>query len=167
MKQRMLIFLGLIFLVILLVGLNAATYVQKEKIPDTEFVPNRSSYNSGTTGTQAFFALLSETGRRVKRWQEPLDTIAASGTDQPSVFVMIGPLRRGLTDVENTKLMEWVSSGGTLLLIDREPSPQLALTTAQWQISVNPTTNADLFSVDSSDTKQLVADTPAHKPSLP
>jgi hypothetical protein len=167
MKQKMLIFVALIFLIILLVGLNAATYVQKEKVPDTELSPNRSSYNSDTTGTQAFYALLSETGRKVRRWQSPLDTIDSSGTDRPAVFVMIGPHRRELSDVENTKLMSWVSTGGTLILIDREPSQQLALTTANWQISVSPETNPELYVVDASDQKQMTADTPAIKPSLP
>ena len=65
MKQKFLIFLVLILLVLLLAGLNAATYVQKEKVADTEFGPNRSTYNAGSTGTQAFYALLSETGRNV------------------------------------------------------------------------------------------------------
>jgi hypothetical protein len=167
MKQKMLIFVALIFLIILLVGLNAATYVQKEKVPDTELSPNRSTYNSGSTGTQAFYSLLSETGRRVRRWQSPLDTIDASESDRPAVFVMIGPHRRELSDVENTKLMSWVSSGGTLILIDREPSQQLALTTANWQISVSPEMSPELYVVDPSDQKQMTADTPAIKPSLP
>lgn len=167
MKQKMLIFVALIFLIILLVGLNAATYVQKEKVPDTELSPNRSTYNSGTTGTQAFYSLLAETGRKVRRWQSPLDTIDSSESDRPAVFVMIGPHRRELSDVENTKLMSWVSNGGTLILIDREPSLQLAMTTANWQISVTPEMNPELYVVDTSDQRQMTADTPAIKPSLP
>lgn len=163
----MLIFVALIFLIILLVGLNAATYVQKAKVPDTELSPNRSTYNSGTTGTQAFYSLLSETGRMVRRWQSPLDTIDSSEDDRPAVFVMIGPHRRELSDVENTKLMAWVSNGGTLILIDREPSQQLALTTANWQITVSPQMSPELYVVDASDQKQMTADTPAFKPSLP
>lgn len=167
MKQKMLIFVALVFLIILLVGLNAATYVQKEKVPDTELSPNRSTYNSGTTGTQAFYSLLAETGRNVMRWQSPLDTIDSIEDGGPSVFVLIGPHRRKLSDVENTQLMSWVSQGGTLILIDREPSQQLAVTTANWQISVAPETNPELYVVDASDQKQMTADTPAMKPSLP
>jgi hypothetical protein len=167
MKQKLFIFLILILLIVLLVGLNAATYVQKEKVPDTELTPNRSTYNSGSTGTQALYSLLSETGRKVTRWQSSLESIGSNADDRPSVFVMIGPLRRELDDTENTKLMEWVSSGGTLVLIDREPSQQLAMTTSQWQISVSPKTDPDLFVVDASDQKQMTANTPAHKPSLP
>src|SRR5215207_3800304 len=109
MKQKLLIFLVLVFLVLLLAGLNAATYVQKEKVADTEFAPNRSTYNSGSTGTQAFYALLSETGRNVIRWQTSLETLRSDTKNRPSVFVMIGPLRRQLSAEEQTKLMEWVS----------------------------------------------------------
>ena len=42
MKQRIFIFLSAIFLVIILIGLNAASYVRREEFPDTESNPNRS-----------------------------------------------------------------------------------------------------------------------------
>lgn len=167
MKQQLLIFFVLIFLILLLVGLNAATYVQKEKVPDTEFAPNRTTYNSGSTGTQAFYALLSETGRDVIRWRASLETLRADAKNGPAVFVMIGPLRRDLTDQESTQLMEWVASGGTLVLIDREPVKELAVTTTQWQISVSPQVNPDLFVVDAADQIQMTAETPARKPVQP
>jgi hypothetical protein len=167
MKQKLLIFLVLIFLVLLLVVLNAATYVQKEKVADTEFAPNRSTYNPGSTGTQAFYTLLSETGRNVMRWQTSLESLRLDSKDRPTVFVMIGPLRRQLSDVENTRLMEWVSAGGTLILIDREPSADLLVTTSQWKVSVSPPASPDLYVVDASDQKQMTADRPAQKPVLP
>ena len=167
MKQHILILLILISLIALLAALNAASYVQKEKVPDTEFAPNRSTFNSGTTGTQAFYALLSETGRKVVRWQSSLETIATDLPNQPSVFVMIGPLRRPLSDTETVQLMKWVADGGTLVLIDRDPSPDLATTTAKWQLSVAPSSDADLYSIDASDQKQMTANTPAQKSLLP
>ena len=168
MKQRLFIVLVLVFLVALLALLNAATYVQKEKVADTELAPNRSTFNAGTTGTQAFYTLLSETGRNVTRWQTTLDTIASDTTkNRPSVFVMIGPFRNELTEVETTELMRWVSAGGTLILIDREPSSDLALTTAQWQMDVAPAASEDIFNVDASNQRQMTASTPAHKPVLP
>ena len=167
MKQKLLIFVALILLVVLLIGLNAATYVQKEKLPDSELAPNRSTYNYGSTGTHAFYTLLSETGRKVKRWQESLETITWSFEDAPAAFVMIGPLRRELTDTENTRLMKWVSDGGTLILIDREPSSHLAQTTAKWQMSVTPRVDPGMAGIDASDTRQMTAQTPALKPALP
>ncbi len=163
MKQKLFIFLVLVFLVLLLAGLNAATYVQKEKVADTEFAPNRSTYNSGSTGTQAFYSLLSETGRNVTRWQTSLETLKSDSKNRPSVFVMIGPLRREVSDEEKTKLMEWVSAGGTLILIDREPSEELLVTTSQWKILVLPKVSPDLYVIDASDQKQMTAERPAQK----
>ncbi len=167
MKQKFLIFIVLILLVLLLAGLNAATYVQKEKVPDTEFSPNRSTYNSGSTGTMAFYALLSETGRNVMRWQTSLETLRSDTKDRPAVFVMIGPLRRELTDEESTSLMHWVSAGGVLVIVDREPSSELLVTTSQWRMSVSPQVSPELLVVDASDQKQMTADKPAQKPVQP
>jgi hypothetical protein len=163
MKQKLSIFLVLILLVLLLAGLNAATYVQKEKVADTEFAPNRSTYNSGSTGTQAFYTLLSETGRNVTRWQASLETLRTDAKNRPSVFVMIGPLPRDLSDDEKTHLMQWVSAGGTLVLIDREPSDELLVTTSQWKMSVVPKVSPDLYVIDASDQKQMTAERPAQK----
>jgi hypothetical protein len=167
MKQKLLIFLVLIFLVLLLAGLNAATYVQKEKVPDTEFAPNRSTYNPGSTGTQAFYALLSETGRKVTRWQTSLESLESNTADMPAVFVMIGPLKRELSNEESTRLLQWVSAGGTLILIDREPLADLMMTTSQWKLSVLPRVSPDLYVVAASDQKQMTADRPAQKPVQP
>jgi hypothetical protein len=167
MKQKFLIFLVLIFLVLLLAGLNAATYVQKEKTPDTEFAPNRSTYNPGSTGTQAFYALLSETGRNVTRWQTSLETLRSDPKNRPAVFVMIGPFRRALSEEEETNLMEWVSSGGTLILIDRDPSADLMTTTSRWKLSVLPQVSPDVYVVDAADQKQMTAERSAQKPVVP
>ncbi len=167
MKQKLFIFLGLGLLIVVLIGLNAATYVQKEKVPDTEFAPNRSTFNTGTTGTQAFYSLLAETGRKVSRWKSSVETIASDTSDKPAVFVMIGPLRRELTDAENTQLMQWVSAGGTLILIDRNPSPDLFMTTSQWQVSTPEQVDPDVYTVDASDQKQMTSETPAVKPRIP
>ncbi len=167
MKQQLLIFFVLVVLILLLAGLNAATYVQKQKVPDTEFSPNRSTYNFGSTGTNAFYSLLSETGRNVVRWRSSLETLRPYMENGPAVFVMIGPLRRQLSDVESTNLMEWVAAGGTLVLIDRDPVNELAMTTTQWQISISPKVDPDLFIVDASDQRQMTAETPARKPVQP
>ena len=64
MKQKFFIFFGVIVVIGLLIGLNAASLSQKEKEADREVFPNRSTYNTGATGTRAFYDLLSETGRQ-------------------------------------------------------------------------------------------------------
>src|SRR5829696_7828309 len=107
MKQKLAIFIFLILLIALLVGLNAASYVQKEKTPDTETMPNRSSFNAGSTGTQAFYTLLTESGHKVVRWQEPTAALITAGKRAPNVFVVIGTVRREFEDNEFEALLRW------------------------------------------------------------
>ena len=167
MKQKLFIFFFLFLLVAILVGLNAATYTQKEKTPDSEFSPNRSTFNSGATGTQAFYSLLSETGRKVKRLQEPPTALLTDKKNKPAVFVVIGTLRREFKDVETQALLRWVSAGGRLVVIDREPPEGLVVTTASWKITLNSPETAQAFTVDPTDQKQMTGDTAAIKPVQP
>ena len=162
MKQRLFVFLTFILLAAVLIGLNAASYVQKDKTLDTEASPNRSTFNTGATGTQALYTLLTETGRRVTRWQLPPDSLSAA-KDQPSVFVMIGPLKREVTESEKTSLLRWVSAGGTLVVIDRDPVKDLLTTTSNWRIWFSDNPAVDLLLVDPTDQKQMTSGVDAAK----
>lgn len=168
MKQRLVIFLGFIFLIFLLIGLNAASYVQKPTLPDDEFNPNRSTYNTGATGTRAFYELLAASGRKVTRWQEePSALLKYDGSETPATFVVIGEVRREFSDEEANNLMDWVSSGGRLVLIDRTPPQSLLQTTASWSITAVPDQKPVDFNLDSSDSNQMTAKTEAAKPVQP
>lgn len=167
MKQKFLIFFGLIILIIALIGLNAVSYVQQEKMPDSEFAPNRSTYNAGATGARAFFDLLAETGRSPVRWQKSPAALNDSRQNKPAVFVIIGKTRREFTDEEIFQLLRWVTDGGRLIIIDREPPAGLTATTANYQISINPETLPPIFEVDPSDQRQMTAETKAAKPAQP
>ena len=169
MKQKLLIFGALIILVITLIGLNAATYVQKPKEPDSEFNPNRSSYHAGATGTRAFYDLLAETGRKVVRWEQPTDELLKNKNSKnaPQTFVVIGPVKRGFSDGEREKLLQWVSTGGKLVIIDREPADDLVTTTANWRISFTPEEKPPYEYIDPSDTAQMTKDIFAAKPVQP
>ena len=162
MKQRLFVFLTFILLAVLLMGLNAASYVQKDKAGDNEIFPNRSTFNSGATGTQALYTLLSETGRPVSRWQLPPDSLAAAN-NRPSVFVMIGPLKREVTDNERTLLLRWISEGGTLVVVDRKPQEDLLTTTSNWRIWFSDNPAVDLMAADPSDQKQMTSGADAAK----
>ena len=157
----------LIVLVALLAGLNAASYVQKEKTPDNEMMPNRSTFNAGATGTQAFYTLLFETGRKVTRWQEPPATLVTAKANKPAVFVVTGTIRREFTPAESEALLRWVSDGGRLVVIDREPPKELVTTTANWKLTIKYDEQVDVFVVDPSDQKQMVRDVTATKPVQP
>lgn len=170
MKQKFLIFLVLIFLTIVLVGLNAASYVQKEKTPDSEASPNRSTYNAGATGTRAFYDLLAETGRPVSRWQEPPSALLAAadgGVNAPQTFVVIGAVRREFDEKGIEQILQWVAKGGKLVIVDREPPLELIKTTAAWRVSVVPEIEPTFFSIDPSDQKQMTKKIAAARPSQP
>lgn len=167
MRQKLSIILALIFLIIVLVGLNAASFVQQEKIPDSEANPNRSTYNAGATGTRAFYDLLAETGRRPARWKEPPSALFSGGKMKPATFVVIGHTRREFSDTEIEQLLRWVSEGGKLVIIDREPPEELVKTTANWIISIAASKENLFFDADPSDQKQMTEKTAAAKPAQP
>ena len=179
MKQRFLLILALVCLVAILIGLNAVSYVQKEKVPDSELNPNRSTYNVGATGTRAFYEFLAESGYQVKRWREPIAKLKYFDASVASTFVVIGKVRREFSDDEIAKLMNWVSSGGTLVIIDRDPPSDLIASTAYYSFEVDGgerysfevdggersmseiEKDTMMLSVDPSSEKQMTAETKA------
>ncbi len=165
MRQKVLIFFSFFLLIILLIGLNAASYTQQEKGKESESAPNRSSFNSGPTGTRAFYQTLAETGRKVVRWQEPPDALLEKNA--PRTFVVIGSLRRDFTDEETRKLLQWVSRGGKLVVIDRAPPEELLKTTADWKLSVSAEDSPLFGNADTTDQKQLTEQIKAVKPVQP
>lgn len=167
MRQKLFIFLTLIGLLVILIGLNAATYVQKQEIPDNEVRPNRSSYNPGSTGTRALYSLLSETGRKVVRWQEPPGALRANNKNKPAVFVVIGQLKREFIEEEAVDLYQWVYDGGRLVIVDREPADRLARPIGQWQVYFSVADDKSVRAVDPADQNQITKDVAASKPVQP
>ncbi len=168
MKQRFIILIGIIALIIALIVLNAASFVQKEKQPDTEFNPNRSSFNTGATGTRAFYDLLAESGRKPVRWQESPSALLTAGKNAPQVFVVIGDIRVDFDETEIKQLLRWVSEGGKLVIIDRFPNPELlAATTTNWKITAVPDVSQTILGVNPSDNAQMTDKTSAAKPVQP
>lgn len=167
MRQKLSIFLALFFLIVILIGLNAASFVQKEKVPDSEATPNRSTYNFGATGTRAFYELLAETGRRPTRWLESTSALMSDKKNKIATFVVVGKTRRDFTDKEIEQLLSWVASGGKLIVIDREPPEQLIKTTANWLLSTSVSKENIFFAADPSDADQMTEKTGAARPIQP
>jgi len=71
MRQRLAIIITVLVVVVILIGLNAASYVKVEPPADSEQSPDRSTFNSGATGTRALYDFLQEAGYQVSRWREP------------------------------------------------------------------------------------------------
>lgn len=167
MKERFIIFITLLALIAILIAINAASFVNKEKVPDTETNPNRSSYNTGATGTRALYDLLAETGHRVTRWQEPAAALSQEGKTRPDTLIIIGSLKRELEAGEIEHLLHWVEAGGKLIVIDREPHEDLLPETNNWKISADTSEPPFLSGPDPSDQKQMTQGTAAAKPVQP
>jgi hypothetical protein len=146
MKQRILIILFFVILVAALIGLNAVSYTKKDKEPDSEFQPNRSSYNLGATGTSVFYELLAGTGKKVTRWQQPVSYLLSPSNSRITTLILLGETRREVTDDETAKLLDWVKDGGHLILIDRAPDPKLIQPPGEWKLLVSGPGNPGKFS---------------------
>jgi hypothetical protein len=138
MRQRFAIVITVAVVVVLLIVLNTASYVAEERRPDTEFNPDRSTYNGGSTGARALYDLLAESGRRVMRWREqPHGLLNAVGASAPSTFVVIGKTRVPFDEEEARSLLKWVETGGRLVVIDRRPDPRLLPRSQAWAVSTD------------------------------
>jgi hypothetical protein len=139
MRQRFAIIITITAVVVLLIALNTASYVSKEKAPDTELEPDRSTFNAGATGTLALYDLLAESGRQVMRWRESSNTLLdADGNDSPSTFVITGKTRVSFATDEVKSLLRWVERGGRLVIVDRRPDARLLPSSEEWTLSTTP-----------------------------
>src|SRR2546423_908277 len=116
MRERLFIIGSIVVLLLLLVGLNAVSYVRVEREPEMEFRPDRSTYNAGPTGTRALYEYLAESGQHVTRWRESVNALVDPKRTKPSTFVIVGRLRVPYTKEEAAKLRQWVEAGGRLVL---------------------------------------------------
>jgi hypothetical protein len=167
MKQRLVFILILVLMAAVLVGLNAASYSQKQQVPDNELRPNRSTYNAGSTGTQALYTLLSETGHKVSRWQDPVTALDPARNDLPSTFVIIGEVRREITEAESRALLQWVYGGGRLVYIGRELPEWLTVSSGHWKAVMRSNYLTSIGSTDPADQQQMTANTEVARPIQP
>lgn len=136
MRQRLAIVITIAAVLLLLVLLNTASYVSEARLPDTEFNPDRSTYNAGATGTRALYDLLADSGRPVMRWRkESYSLLDESNASSPSTFVIIGKTRSAFEEEEARSILKWVERGGRLVIIDRRPDARLLPPSANWIVS--------------------------------
>jgi hypothetical protein len=167
MRQQFLVLTFLILLLGVLVALNAVSYTRVEQQPDSENRPNRSSYNSGWTGTSAFYTLLAETGNKVTRWQQPPSALLSPAASKIRSLVLIGQPRRPVSPEEAEKMLQWVSRGGRLVIIDRFADPELIKPTDHWKLSTVFGTGSGYENVNLNDYSSLTAEVAAAKPVQP
>jgi hypothetical protein len=137
MRQRFFIIVTLVIVVVVLIALNAASYVKTEATVDSESTPDRSTFNSGATGTRALYDFLHESGYQVARWREAPSALLSVNGVKPTTLVIVGSPLVGFskTDIEET--MRWVQSGGRLVIIDRHPDRSLLPASGEWNVSIH------------------------------
>src|SRR6185503_8510747 len=135
MRQRLGIILTIVLAVGILVAINSAAYVTEEKQHDSELMPNRSTYNSGATGTRALHDFLNESGYPVMRWREAPEKLLGSSGDKVRTFVIVGRPRVAIEEEEAQTLLLWVERGGRLVIIDRRPDDQLLPRSGEWKVT--------------------------------
>ena len=135
MRQRLTIILTIVVIVGVLVLISSLSYVKKEKLPDYEFAPNRSTYHSGPTGVRALHDFLNESGYKVIRWKDtPQKLLTGPGT-LVKTFVVVGQVQVRFTEPEQKALSKWIAAGGHFVLIDRNPEQGDAAEGGSWSIT--------------------------------
>ena len=135
MRQRIFIIVTLVVVVLVLIAINAASYVKIEQAGDSEGWPDRSTFNSGATGTRALYDFLRESGYQVTRWSESPASLLSIGGPKPATIVVIGRTVRPISKTESKELLRWVEKGGRLVIIDRSPNPNLLPESGVWNIA--------------------------------
>src|SRR5262245_27209438 len=124
MRRYFGITITVITVIVVLIAMSAAGSIEFDRPMENEFAPNRSSYNSGPTGTRALYQLLEESGMPVARWRDNYFSLTAEAKD--AMLIIVGPFQSGskLAEEEAAALQGWVSGGGRALVISRYPIEQ-------------------------------------------
>ena len=137
--MSLVIIITLVVVVVVLVALNAASYVKVEQAADSEGTPDRSTFNSGATGTRALYDFLHESGYQVARWREASSALLSSNGVKPATLVIIGPPLVWVTKSDTEEILRWVESGGRLVIIDRNPERGLLPASGEWTVRSHST----------------------------
>lgn len=124
MRRYFGIILIAVIVIIVLIALSAAGSMEFDRPAETEGAPIRSSYNSGPTGTRAFYQMLEESAVPVERWREKYDTLNEKA--RGAALILVGPfqLDQWLSAKEAQQLQEWIAGGGQVLVVSRFPRAQ-------------------------------------------
>ena len=166
MRQRLAIIITVLVVLVILIGLNAASYVKVEQPPDSEESPDRSTFNSGATGTRALYDFLQEAGYQVARWREPPSALLSVNGPKPGTLVIVGRTLVRFTKSEREDVLRWVENGGRLVLIDRNPDPSLLPASDVWTVATM-NSNYPSSELDPTNLEQMTAGVKPLTPSQP
>jgi hypothetical protein len=124
MRRYFGITITVIIVIVALIALSAAGSIEFDRPRENEILPIRSSYNSGPTGTRAFYQLLEESGLQVARWRDNYSALKDEAKD--AALIVVGPFSMGqmLSNKESAALQGWIAGGGKALIISRTPVEQ-------------------------------------------
>jgi hypothetical protein len=166
MRQRLGIIITVLLAIGVLVAINSLAYVQEEKRHDSELAPNRSTYNSGATGTRALFDFLNESGYKVMRWREAPEKLLSASGQKVQTFVIIGRPIVSVEADEAKSLLHWVARGGRLVIIDRRPDEYLLPAAGEWTVTTE-FINYPSIQDDPANAEQMTKDVKPLRPVQP
>jgi hypothetical protein len=122
MRRYISIIIAAVIVIAVLIALSAASFFTLDRPTESESEPLRTTYNSGPTGTRALYQFLEESQLPVVRWRAGYEALAA--TSHADLMVAIGPFLKdhSPSSREATALRKWISDGGHLLVISRNPN---------------------------------------------
>ena len=127
MRRYLGIIIGIALALGVLIALSAAGNLDFDRPPENEREPIRSSYNSGPTGTRAFYQLLEESGTPVARLREDFKSLSANAAKPAeAMLIIVGPFNPNF-DIpyeEAAALQKWIADGGNALIVSRYPISQ-------------------------------------------
>jgi hypothetical protein len=166
MRQRLAIIITVLVVLVILIGLNAASYVKVEQPPDSEQSPDRSTFSSGATGTRALYDFLHEAGYQVARWREPPSSLLSFNGPKPATLVIVGRTLVPFTKSEREDVLHWVENGGRLVIIDRNPDRSLLPASNKWTVATLAS-NYPSSELDPTNLEQMTAGVKPLTPSQP
>ena len=166
MRRRLGIILTILLALGVLIAINSLAYVSEEEKQDSELAPNRSSYNSGSTGTRALYDLLNESGYPVMRFREPTESLRGANGEKVKTFLVVGDTRVPFEDSEAESLLSWVKRGGRLVIIDRHPEAVLLPDAGDWTVTTEFIQYPG-FDADPGDPKNMTENVKSIRPVQP
>src|SRR5918999_6246956 len=166
MRQRLSLIITIVFVIGVLIAINAASHVTQDEPHDSELSPNRSTYHSGATGTRALYDFLSESGYKVMRWREIPERLLSQDKQNVQTFVIVGRTPVDIEEEQTASLALWVERGGRLVLVDREPATTLLPAPGNWTFTTSYD-NYPSITVDPANTEQMTENVTPVQPVQP
>jgi len=167
MRERIFVLISLVVIIVALIVLNAASYVRIKEEPDSEDRARRTTFNTGATGTRAFYDFLRESGRQTIRWQQKTSALLGTDRNQPATLFIIGKTLRPIEDEEARNILSWTEAGGRLVVIDRESNPQLLPPSGNWRILAQSKPIFVTGLANSDNVNEMTSGVAAAKPAQP